>query len=118
MSTSPKAASPEKEQQHKEHAVHHDYSSVLPSLAAVSCGSEVPPARRFLTKETAAIHTMHEARDRLCLPCRISAEQCCGKYTQIVKHFNSTEQGIKNYLHRHVRARKLDCMYAPCDHER
>ena len=30
-------------------------------------------------------------------------------HLQIVKHFNSTEQGIKNYLHRHVRARKLHC---------
>jgi hypothetical protein len=42
-----------------------------------------------------------------CHAALVLSMNCCG--TQIVKHFNSTEQGIKNYLHRHVRARKLHC---------
>ena len=63
MSTSAKAASPEKEQQHKEHATHHDYSQVHHvALLLPSSSAELPLTRRFLTKETAAIHTMHEAR--------------------------------------------------------
>lgn len=76
--------------------------------------AEVLRSRSFLTKETAASHTMHEARGSHGLHC---AAARCGHLPhneprcsltgalQIVKHFNATEQGVKSYLHRHVRAR-------------
>lgn len=76
----------------------------LPSLRA-----ELLRSRRFLTKETAAMHTMHEARAPLApaaADCRCAVSLGCSltHCVQIVKHFGSTEQGIKNYMHRHVRA--------------
>ena len=70
--------------------------------------------RSFLTKATAASHTMHEARDAARAHRAAAALHCCAvlsqlalsvRRRQIVKHFNSTEQGLKNYLHRHVRER-------------
>ena len=55
------------------------------------------------------MHTMHEARAPLAPGAAAAGLPPLGcsltrRAHQIVKHFNSTEQGIKNYMHRHVRA--------------
>ena len=52
--------------------------SAPPSRLRCSRSAELHPARRFLTKETASLHTMHEARGAPCLPCRLSTEQSLG----------------------------------------
>ena len=71
-----------KEHAAKEHAPHHDYT--------------------FLTAETAKMHTMQEARAARALAAD-GAGAHAGRPPQIVKHFNTPEQGAHARTQRNTR---------------